>query len=303
MPFTLFSVQTAGLLVEGTLFVVALGAIFAAGVRDWRCYGVALLWPPVFSAIETGTPTLWLALAAALAWRYRDRVVAPAAAIGLALALKLFLWPLVVWLAATRRLRAAAFSLLVGMGFLVLSWAAIGFAGLLEYPGVLRTLDRAVGGEAYTTYTVGLDLGIPAPLSRAIWIAFGLTLVVAVVLMARQGADRSAFILAIAASLALTPIVWLYYFALLLVVIAVAQPTLGLLWFLPLGMALVPARGPTSFERSQVLVIAAVIIGLSLLSTVRAERKVRFDREPARGPILDTAGEHELKRVPERTWP
>ena len=119
-PFTLFSVQTAGLLVQGTLLVVALGAIFAAGVRDWRCYGIALLWPPVYSAIETGTPTLWIALAAALAWRYRDRVVAPAAAIGLALALKLFLWPLVVWLAATRRLRAAAFSLLVGMGFLVL---------------------------------------------------------------------------------------------------------------------------------------------------------------------------------------
>jgi hypothetical protein len=272
IPLTVFSVQTAGLLVEATLVAAAFGTIFAAGVRDWRCYGIALLWPPVISAIETGTPTLWLALAAALAWRYRDRLVAPASAIGLALALKLFLWPLVIWLAATRRLRAAVLSLFVGTGVLLVSWAAIGFSGLVEYPGLLRRLDRAVGGETYSTYIAGVDLGVPAPAARAMWIMIGLTFVAGVVLMGRRGDDRSAFILAAAASLALTPIVWLHYFALLIVVVAVAQPTLGLLWFLPLTLVAVPARGPTSLERSQVLMVAAVTIGLSLFTAMRAGR-------------------------------
>lgn len=286
-PFTVFSVQTAGLLVEATLVAAALGAIFVAGVRDWRCYGVALLWPPVISAIETGTPTLWLALTAALAWRYRDRVVAPASAIGLALAVKLFLWPLVIWLAATRRLRAAALSLLVGVGVLVLSWAAIGFSGLLEYPGLLRRLDRAVGGETYTAYIAGVDLGVPDQLARVMWIVIGLTLVAGVLLMGRRSDDRSAFIFAAAASLALAPIVWLHYFALLIVVVAVAQPTLGLLWFLPLMLVAVPSRGPTPLERSQVLVVAAVTIGLSLLTVVRAGRTE--DIRTVRGPRLRQA--------------
>ena len=38
---------------------------YVLGVRDWRCYGVALMWPPVISAIQTGNLTLWLALACA----------------------------------------------------------------------------------------------------------------------------------------------------------------------------------------------------------------------------------------------
>ena len=289
VPLTLFSIRTAGLLVEATLVGAALGAIFVAGVRDWRCYGVALLWPPVIGSIETGNLTLWLALAAALAWRRRDRLVVPASAIGVALALKLFLWPLVVWFAATRRLRAAGLSLVVGTAVLLLSWAAIGFSGLLEYPGLLRRLDRTVGGEAYTTYAAGVDLGLPTPLAQAMWIVIGLTLVAGVVLVGRSGDDRSAFILAVAASLALTPIVWLHYFALLVVVVAVAQPTLGLLWFLPLVLVAVPGRGPTSFERSQVLVVAAVTIGLSLLTAMRAERRERHLLESAYAPVVTPA--------------
>ena len=50
----------------------------------------------------------WPGALAAVAWRYRDRFPIPGFALGVAVALKFFLWPLVLWLAATRRWRDAA---------------------------------------------------------------------------------------------------------------------------------------------------------------------------------------------------
>src|SRR5262249_29099360 len=72
IPLTAFGLETAGLLVMACLVLVALAIPWVLGVRDWRCYGLMLLWPPVISAIQTGNVTLWFALAAALAWRWRD---------------------------------------------------------------------------------------------------------------------------------------------------------------------------------------------------------------------------------------
>ena len=97
-------------------------------------------------------------------------------------------------------------------------------------------LEDTVGADSYTAYIVGLDLGLPSSVARAVWLAVGLARCSpASSCSARRGDERTAFIVAIAASLALTPIVWLHYFALLLVVVALAQPRLGLLWFVPLG--------------------------------------------------------------------
>ena len=80
-----------------------------------------------------------------------------------------------------------------------------------------------------------------------------------------KGPERAAFILAIAAALALTPIVWLHYFALLLVVVAIAQRRLGVLWFVPLGMVVTPGSGhPAPWQTAWTLVVAAVTIGWAL---------------------------------------
>ena len=272
-PLTLLALQTAGLLVMAMLVLAALAVPYVLGVRDWRCYGLVLLWPGVISAIQTGNLTLWFALAAAIAWRFRTRLLTPSIAIGLTLAAKFFLWPLAVWLVATRRFLAAALSLVVGAGLIVLSWAVTGFSGFLDYPELLRTLERTVGGDSYTTYIVGLDLGLPSPVSRTLWLALGIALLAAIVLVGRRGDERSAFILAIAASLALSPIVWLHYFALLAVVVALAQPALGVLWFVPLAMIVTPGSGhPTPFQTSATLVVAAVTIALALRASLRTAR-------------------------------
>jgi Glycosyltransferase family 87 len=265
IPLTALPFDAAGLLLMAGLAGAALATLFVLGVRDWRCYGIVLLWPPVISAIQTGNVTLWLALASAIAWRFRARVLPVSGSIGLTLAVKFLLWPLVVWLAATRRYAAAVLSGVVGVGLLLLSWAAIGFAGFADYPDLLRRLEDTVGEDSYTLYIVGLDLGLPSAVSRSLWLAVGLALLAAVVLLARRGDERRAFVLAIAASLALTPIVWLHYFALLVVVVGLARPKLGLIWFVPLAMVVTPGSGhPTPFETAATLAVAAATIALAL---------------------------------------
>lgn len=277
-PLTVLSPEAAGLLVMAALVVVALAVPFVLGVRDWRCYGLILLWPPVISAIQTGNVTLWFALASALAWRFRDRALPVSASIGFTLAAKFFLWPLVVWLAATRRLMSAALTCAVGAGLLFVSWAAIGFAGLRDYPDLLRRLEDTVGGDSYTAYIVALDLGASSGVARAIWLIVGLGIIVAVVVAGRRGDERSAFILAIAAALALTPIVWLHYFALLVVVVAVAQPRLGVVWFVPLALVVTPGSGqPTPFETSATLAIVALTFAVALRASVVGVTPVASD--------------------------
>ena len=264
-PLTVLPLESAGLLVMAVLVVAALAVPYVLGVRDWRCYGLLLLWPPVISAIQTANVTLGLALACALAWRFRDRLLPVALAIGLTLATKFLLWPIVVWLAATRRWWSALTSCVLGAAFLVLSWSALGFAGFRDYPDLLRRLEDVVGDDSYTAYIVGLDLGLPSEAARALWLSLGLGLLAWMVVLARRGDERRAFIVAIAASLALTPIVWLHYFAFLLVVVALAQPRLSLVWFVPLGLILTPGSGhPTPFETAWTLAVAGLTIALAL---------------------------------------
>ena len=156
-------------------------------------------------------------------------------------------------------------ALAIGVGLLLASWAAIGFAGLVDYPSLLRRLQDAEGADSYTAYIVGLDLGLPSAAARAVWLAVGLGALASVVALARRRDEQTAFVAAIATSLALTPIVWLHYFALLLVVVAVSRQSLGVIWFVPLLMVVTPGSGhPTPFQTAWTLTIALVTVSLAV---------------------------------------
>jgi hypothetical protein len=108
-----------------------------------------------------------------------------------------------------------------------------------------------------------------------------------VVIVGRRGDARSSFILAIAASLAFTPVVWLHYFTLLLVVVALAQPRLGALWLVPLAFFLTPGSGdPTPFQTSVTFATAA----LTFVFAYRASA-ARFGGEPTTDVV--SAGQYE----------
>lgn len=268
IPLSLLPLGLAEMVVMLLLAAGVVGTLLALDVRDWRCYGVAFLWPPVLSAIQTGNVTIPLAFCAALAWRFRDRPAASSLSIGVTLAAKFFLWPLVVWQFASRRVRAAVLTCVAGAGLLLLSWAVIGFAGATDYPEIVRRVEGVVGEDSYTARVVALDVGIPPRLAGVVWFAVAAVVLATCILLARRGNDRGAFVLAIAAALAFSPIVWLHYFALLLVVVAIAQPRLGVAWFVPLLMVVTPGSGhPTSLETAATLAVAAVTFALALRAT------------------------------------
>jgi len=289
LPTTVLSSEAAGLLAMALLCVAVAATLLVLGVRDWRCYGMAFIWPPVISAVQTGNITILLGLGAALTWRFRGDPLRAGLALGLSLAAKLILWPLVLWLVATRKNTAAVHSLFVGVAAVFLSWAVIGFAGIADYPELLRRLQALERSQGYTLYALALDLGASAIVAVALWTALALALLVGVVVLARRGDDRRSFVVAIAAAFACSPIVWLHYFALLLVAVAVAEPRLGPAWFVPLAMyASTGTHNGTTLQTAATIAAAALTIAVAL----------RFAGPPLPLMRLDVPSDVRLREAP-----
>ena len=289
-PLTALPEERADTFVPGVVFTLLLiaatvGALFLLGVRDWRCYPIALLYPPTLEAFEYGAIGPLLLLLVAVAWRWRDRVGVAAGATGLAVVLKLFLWPLPVWLAATRRLRTAVLCIVTAEALALLSWAAIGFSGLVDYPRLLRELERLEAEQSYSAFAVFRAVGLSDPVAEVLALACGIALLAAAWRAARAGdrttdeRDRRSLTLAVAAGLVVTPILWLHYLVLLIVPIALARPRLSLLWFAPLAFTVFELldwyrgwpRGDAEALASVTVVVAVVLVG-SLRRSVVAVR-------------------------------
>ncbi len=238
LPDEVHGSSPAGVLVSLFLIACVVGALALLDVRDWRCYPVALLYPPTLENVEYGAVGPVLALLVALTWRYRERVAPAAVSLGAAIALKVFVWPLVVWLAATRRWKSAIGAALVALGLAVGSWAIIGFDGLADYPELLRHLSDLEAQNSYSAYAVLVTLGFPSAVAHGVVVVAAAGLLVLAWRVARSGGDgdRSSLTLALAVGLLLTPILWLHYLVLLVVPIALARPRLSALWFVPLAM-------------------------------------------------------------------
>jgi hypothetical protein len=252
-----------------------IGALLLLDVRDWRCYPVALLYPANVEAVELGAIGPVLLLLVAVLWRYRDRGALAASATGGSVVLKLFLWPLLVWLAITGRLRAAVGAIAVAVGLALVSWAAIGFAGIGDYQRLLRELVDLEGANSYSAYGVLATIGLPDGVARALVVVLALA-VLALAWRAAQAPgesaeerDRRSLTLTLAAAIVATPILWLHYLGLLLVPIALARPRLSFLWLVPLTMTLFEAldwyrgwpRGDGEALASVALVVTVVFVG------------------------------------------
>jgi Glycosyltransferase family 87 len=226
-----------------TLFLLlALGCVLLAlrllGVRDWRCYGLALLTAPVVDTLSLGAISSMLLLGVALAWRYRDRPFVAGAATALTAVAKLFVWPLFVWLLATRRFRAALVAAATSVLLLVGGWAVIGFAGLGGYPHLLRVLTKV---DAVKSYSLAGLLRVDGGAATALTGLLVLAVICGIFLAARgPDGDRQALVIAVAGALLATPVLWLHYLDLLFVPIALARPRLSAIWFAPLAFWVTP---------------------------------------------------------------
>jgi hypothetical protein len=224
-PLTLLPVSAA----DVAIALAGLGcfalALWLVGVRDWRVFGAVGLWPPVF--LETGlchlTPALALLLAAT--WCWRDTAGRSGAVLGLAVAIKLFAWPLILWLAASGRRTAALIATLTAGASLLL---VLPFTGLDDYGRAVGSVARAYDQDSYTVY------GLFAQAGASEMIAVLASLAVAAALVWGTWRRRS-FTLAVACALAASPIVWLDYYALAAIPLALARPRVSAVWFVPLA--------------------------------------------------------------------
>jgi alpha-1,2-mannosyltransferase len=262
-PFALLPFAVAGVIYSIIVIVATWATLRILGINDWRCYAVLLFWMPVVQAIELGTIAPLLALALAIAWRYRDRAVVLAFALAFAVAAKLFLWPVILWLVATRRFRSAIACVMATAGLIIVPWALLGFRDLRWYPEALRILLRDEQLMSFSTVAFFklLHIGYAA-------IPVELLGVAAVFILARQpDADRRAFGAAIICALLLSPLVWVHYYVVLLVPIALAQRRFGWIWMLPI-LAFWPISNNQGHWWS-----VALVSGVMLLAGVIALRR------------------------------
>ena len=261
-PFGALDLDVAAALWSGLLIVSLFAAVWILGVRDWRVMGVVIASAPVIAAVRIGTLTPILILLLAIAWRWRDRVWIAGSSLAMAISMKLFLWPLVVWLAATRRWAAAVITAGLALTLTFGAWAAIGFEGLAEYPDLVRTLSDVVADRGFSLVALGVEAGLPEAVAEALPWLIGLALLGCVVVVAgRNDGDQPAFSVAIVASIALTPIVWQHYFALLVLPLALARPRLSAAWALLMAFWLVPAQenGGDLWPIVAVVILAAMV--------------------------------------------
>jgi hypothetical protein len=197
-----------------------------------------------------------------------------AGAVAGSIVLKLFLWPLVVWLVLTRRVRAAVLAVVVGIAVAAVGWAAIGFAGLGDYPHLLRRLADDESTSSYSVVALGVRAHLPLVAARVIAVIVALALLAAAAWVARDESrpqrerDVMTLTITIAAALAASPIVWVHYFLLLLVPLALTRPRLSPLWFVPLayqplGVSAWPAGDARKLGLA--LVATLVILGGALV--------------------------------------
>ena len=245
-------------------FFLMLGALAAtlrvAGVRDWRCYGVVMLWYPTIGCLGTGALGPILALLLASAWRFRDRPAIGAPVLAAAIVAKLFLWPLVLWLVATRRWRAAAASAIWAAALFLVPFAPLGTHALDRYPHLLRTLDGVFGDVSFSASAFFHAAGLSHHRADAAVIVLGALLALAVLVLGARKEDHAAFAVAVAAALLLSPIVWMHYYVLLVVPIAISAPMLSAVWFAPLACWGSPELESFGSLRRLILGLAAVAV-------------------------------------------
>ncbi len=276
-PLGLLSFDVAAA-IWGTILIASLfAAVWILGVRDWRVMGVVIGSAPVIDAVRIGTLTPVLLLLLAVAWRWRDRLWVVSCALAAAIAFKLFLLPLVVWLAATRRWMAAGLTGALAGAATLGAWAAIGFDGLTDYPEYLRRLTEIVEVRGFSLVAFGVEAGLPEGAAEALPFLVGLSLLAGAVVVARRDdGDRRTFSVAVVASMALTPIVWGHYFVLLVAPLALARPRLSWAWGLMWVFWLIPTPGNNG--ELWRIALAVIVVGLVLAVSVLSKRQLALRR-------------------------
>jgi hypothetical protein len=168
----------------------------------------------------------------------------------------------------------------VAIAATLVAWGAIGFAGLVDYPDLLRNLQELNAERGYSPLGVLRSFGVDDTLATVAAVAIGGALLAGCVVLAHRGEDGGAVTLALAGALALSPIVWQHYLVLLLVPLGIMRPRFSPLWLLPLLLWLSP-RTISNGDGVETLIPVAVASILIAVLVRPALRRTRVDIAPA----------------------
>jgi RNA polymerase sigma factor (sigma-70 family) len=255
LPASLSSLFGGGSTAVGT----ALATKAAVGITV-----AALVGGGTYGSFVVGSIGPLLLLAVAAGWRYRDRAVG-GVLFAAAAAAKLFLWPLLVWLLVTRRLRGAAAAAATIAAILAL-WALLDLNGLREYPTTLHVLHHLHQGTSYSVEALALSAGASAGAAHLVAVLVALAGIAGIVVVRND--DRAALTLAVVVALLATPILWMHYLILLVVPIALARPTLTPLWALPAALWL-SSRPEANGAIWRILIALLVVAGTTFFALRR----------------------------------
>lgn len=277
MPFALVPPGTGILFVIAVSMLALVGTLRALDVRDWRLYLLVFLWWPVANIWQTGNVTLLLALGLALAWRHRDRPLAAGLLSAAIISLKPFVWPVLLWLLFTRRFRAAAWALVLGIAINAVCWAVVGFGRIGEYLHLSATVTSTLKQNGYGLIALLAHPGAPVWTGVLLMAAVVGALVVGCFRAARRGDERLALLLCVLLMLAATPLLWNHYFALLIVPLAVYRPRLSLAWVAGLLWWLCPGTNVSAWQAF----VGTAVTALISYRLIAGRRRLQPAKQPA----------------------
>jgi hypothetical protein len=285
VPFALVSEHVGAVVFLLCSVAAIVAALRLLGLADRRCYGAAILSMPVFGALGVGAVGPFLLLLVAAGWRRRDGL-SGGILLAVAAATKLFLWPLLVWLVVTRRIRGAA-AAAATLAMIAGVWAIVDLHGLRLYPETVRVLNEVQRWKSYSPQTLALSLGLPA--RAAVPLAVAVALAGSLVIFRARGNERRSFALAAIVALVATPILWLHYLVLLFVPLALLRPRLSPVWALPAVLWMTPHPESLGSVWRIVLVLAIVLV-VARLRPIPVGLLVGSSAPTPSGVLLDDGG-------------
>ncbi|HEY2595641.1 MAG TPA: glycosyltransferase family 87 protein [Chloroflexota bacterium] len=276
-PFALVSNGVAQVLYMLLCIACVPAILWTLRVRDWRLYGLAMLWFPVFDGWQSGNVTLPLALIIALAWRHRDHPLVAGLLTAVAISIKPFVWPLGLWLLATRRWKAAAWALGSGLVINLVSWWILGYDQISQYLHLSAKDTDALWKGGYSMLAVAHHLGLGRTAGEGLLLVASAVAAAGVLHAGLVKRDaRQALVLTIVLMLVASPLLWAHYFSLLLIPLALRRPRLSVVWALPLLMWPMPPRQPVyGWEELLAWGVTATCIAATLAGSRRTAKRLR----------------------------
>jgi alpha-1,2-mannosyltransferase len=269
-PFSLLPFGLAAALFALLVAAAPIVMLWILGVRDWRCYGAVYLGLPLVLSVALGTISTFLALGVAVLWKYRDRPVVAAPVLALLVVSKLFLWPLGLWFLVTQRSRTAFAAAGIGAIASLLAWWHVGLDTLSVYPDLLRLVAEVEQADSFSPTSLGIALGISAETAQFASMALGLLLFAAVAARrSLRNDDLTMLVVALAAALICSPIVWAHYLVVLFVPLAIARPRIGLIWLATFWMTPDNLQYGSETAGTIATVLGLVAIAAVLVTSVR----------------------------------